>query len=53
MTLVHEIEELYSRQLNQWELARVNYDAVSHINVKKFNFNGREIVTQFNPCRYK
>lgn len=53
MNLVHEIEELYSRQLNQWELARVNYDAVSHINVKKFNFNGREIVAQLNPCRYK
>lgn len=52
MSLIFEIEALYSRQLKVWELARENYDALSHMNVKKFNYNGREIVAQFNPCRY-
>lgn len=52
MKLVKDIENLYSREFKQWELARENYAALSHMNVKKFNYNGREIVAQFNPCRY-
>lgn len=53
MNLVHDIESLYSRELNSWELARNNYAALEHMLVKKFNYKGREIVAQFNPCRYR
>lgn len=53
MNLVRDIENLYSRGLQQWQLARENYASLSHMKIKHFNYNGREIVAQFNPCRHK
>ena len=38
-------------QLDRWELARKNHEALSHIHVRCFNLNGNEIQVQFNPAR--
>ena len=53
MNLNHQIEKLYDRQLSQWPLASQNYADLSKMRIKAFNYNGREIIAQFNPCRYQ
>ncbi len=45
------INELFSEQLNNWELARMNYMGLSKVRTKKLAFDGFEILIQFNPAR--
>lgn len=46
-----DIETLFNQQLNQWELARQNYDAMKNIKTKDIDFDGFKIKVQFNPAR--
>ena len=52
MNLIADIESLYARAFDCWELVRENYTALSHMRLKRLVHNGREHVVQFNPCRY-
>lgn len=45
------INELFSNQLNSWELAGKNYRDLSKVRTKKLVFGGCEILVQFNPGR--
>ena len=38
-------------QLDKWELARRNHEALNNIRVRRFKLDGNEIQVQFNPAR--
>lgn len=46
-----KINELFSEQLTDWELARINYRGLSKVRTKKLAFSGYEVHVQFNPAR--
>lgn len=46
-----KINELFSEQLNSWELARLNYRGLSKVRTRKLSFDGFEVYVQFNPAR--
>jgi len=45
------IDGLFSSQLMDWELAQENYRLLSNVRTKVLNFNGFQILAQFNPGR--
>lgn len=51
MNLPREIESLFKRQLNEWELARTNYAGLHQTRVSKIPFQDFNIMLQFNPKR--
>jgi ATP adenylyltransferase (5'',5''''''-P-1,P-4-tetraphosphate phosphorylase II) len=46
-----QVQNLLQEQMNAWELARNNYEALSQVRVKELNFNKFKIKVQFNPAR--
>ncbi|WP_321519727.1 DUF4922 domain-containing protein [uncultured Bacteroides sp.] len=46
-----QVQNLLQEQMNAWELARNNYEALSQVRVKELNFNKLKIKVQFNPAR--
>jgi hypothetical protein len=46
-----QVQNLLQEQLNEWELARNNYEALKQVKAKELNFNGFKIYVQFNPAR--
>lgn len=51
MNLQQNIISLFDEQMHSWPLAAKNYEALSHIRIKKFNFGAYDIKVQFNPAR--
>lgn len=51
MSLQQDIRQLLAAQKEDWTLARNNFDALNHIEVKIFDFDGYIIKAQFNPTR--
>jgi hypothetical protein len=48
-----KIEDLFSEQLIEWELAKVNYGHLKKVNTRKLDFGDFEIIVQFNPERMR
>lgn len=46
-----EVKRLLQEQLGEWELARLNFDALDKVRNKSFAFDGFDIKVQFNPAR--
>ena len=46
-----QVQNLLQEQMNAWELAKNNYEALSLVRVKELNFNKFKIKVQFNPAR--
>lgn len=46
-----QVAELLQEQLNVWELARNNYEALKQVKVKELVFDDFKIKVQFNPAR--
>lgn len=46
-----EIQHLFSEQLENWEAARLKYEALSGVKVKTFGINGNTYKVQFNSAR--
>lgn len=46
-----KIQHLLKNQLESWETARNNYNALNNIKVKTLSVNGCEFKVQFNPAR--
>ncbi|BEH00108.1 DUF4922 domain-containing protein [Bacteroides sedimenti] len=46
-----QVLELLQNQLNVWEVARNNYDALKQVRVKELVFDQFRILVQFNPAR--
>ena len=51
MELTEQIAQLISQQTKEWELARKNYNALARVEKRSFQFDGFQIVAQFNPGR--
>ena len=47
------VDELFSGQLRDWELARVNYSQLSKVKTREFDLGGFRILVQFNPERMR
>ena len=45
------ISEFFDRQLQVWDTARNNFEALKNVKVKEFNVDGTTIKVQFNPGR--
>lgn len=45
------ISEFFDRQLQVWDTARNNFEALKNVKVKEFNVDGATIKVQFNPGR--
>jgi len=50
-SVASKAKALFLHQTNNWELAKKNYFDLKSIKKKNFNFDGFEIVVQFNPGR--
>jgi len=48
-----KIDDLFSKQLVEWELARVNYHQLEKVKTRKLDFGDFEILVQFNPERMR
>ena len=47
------IDKLFSEQLIEWELAKVNYHHLEKVKTKRLDFGEFEILVQFNPERMR
>jgi hypothetical protein len=47
------VNELFSAQLRDWELARVNYGLLTKVKTRNLDFGGFRILVQFNPERMR
>ncbi len=43
--------DLFSSQLINWELARINYEGLKTVKTKSFSFGDFDVKVQFNPAR--
>ncbi len=50
-TLENRIEQLFSSQMEVWDLARENYADLSLVETHEFDFGDFNIIVQFNPKR--
>ena len=46
-----EAKELLQSQLKEWDLARINFEALNCVKTKEVLFDGFKIRVQFNPAR--
>ena len=51
MTLVQNIEALFAEQIQSWNLAKKNYEALKRVRHRSFSFDGFDVKVQFNPAR--
>lgn len=49
--LLAETQQLFHSQLQEWELARNNFEALKQVRVKEFAFDKFSVKVQFNPAR--
>ncbi|MFH0843040.1 MAG: DUF4922 domain-containing protein [Bacteroidota bacterium] len=53
MVFKEKIDELFTTQLRDWELARVNYAQLERVSTRKIDFGTFEVFIQFNPERIR
>jgi len=46
-----QISDLFFAQLNEWELAGINYRQLERVEIRRMTFPGFEVLVQFNPER--
>ena len=51
MPYSEKVNELFSSQLNEWELARSNYNQLALVKTRNLDFGTFKILVQFNPER--
>ena len=51
MNLQSDIYNLFHRQLQNWELAKNNFEALKNVRKKSFDFDFFKITIYFNPAR--
>ncbi|MCX6302219.1 MAG: DUF4922 domain-containing protein [Bacteroidia bacterium] len=49
----NKINRLFTTQLREWELAKVNYGQLEKVKTKKLDFGNFEVFVQFNPERIR
>ena len=53
MSYSEKIKVLFDEQLQEWELAKINYDQLARINSRSLDFGSYRIELQFNPGRIR
>ena len=53
MLYSEKVNELFSDQIIEWDLARVNYSHLGKVKTRKLNFGSFDILVQFNPERIR
>jgi hypothetical protein len=53
MHYTEKVNNLFSAQLSDWELAKVNYGLLKKVKTKRLDFGSFEILVQFNPERIR
>jgi hypothetical protein len=53
MNYSDEIDSLFTRQLQEWELARINYSLLEKVRTRKLDFGTFKVSVQFNPERMR
>jgi ATP adenylyltransferase/5',5'''-P-1,P-4-tetraphosphate phosphorylase II len=53
MSFSETINDLFEVQLNEWELAGMNYNLLKKVMIRSLNFSGFEIQVQYNPERMR
>ena len=48
-----QINELFSAQLKEWKLARLNYSQLEKVRTRRFSFSTFEVLVQYNPERIR
>jgi hypothetical protein len=48
-----KIDSLFTSQLQEWELARLNYSLLENVRIRKLDFGTFEVSVQFNPERMR
>lgn len=49
--LQEKVKWLLTRQVDQWDLARKNYEALQQVQTRTFEIDGFQVKVQFNPAR--
>ncbi len=44
-----KIDTLFTRQFQEWKLARLNYSQLEKVRIRKLDFGTFEVFVQFNP----
>jgi SpoIID/LytB domain protein len=52
-SLQQDLEALYDKQLQQWQLCRQNYADVAEVEVRTITLDGADYRLQFNPARIR
>src|SRR4030066_1980240 len=47
------INDLFTSQLREWELARLNYSQLEKVRIRNLDFGTFEVFVQFNPGRIR
>jgi len=53
MVFKDKIDELFTTQLRDWEITRVNYAQLEKVRTRKIDFGNFHVLIQFNPERIK
>jgi ATP adenylyltransferase/5',5'''-P-1,P-4-tetraphosphate phosphorylase II len=53
MPYSEKVNELFSSQLHEWELARVNYGQLTRVKTRSLDYGTFKILVQFNPERIR
>jgi hypothetical protein len=53
MIYTNQIDELFSSQFKEWELARINYSQLEKVRTRRVDFGTFEVIVQFNPERIR
>ncbi len=48
-----KINDLFSQQLSEWELAKTNYEQLKSVKTKRIGFGSFDVLVQFNPERIR
>ncbi len=48
-----KVNDLFSTQLSEWELARINYSQLQMVKTRRVDFGDFEVLVQFNPERMR
>lgn len=51
--LTEKVKDLFTQQLSEWELAKINYEQLSRVRTKSVDFGNYEVLVQFNPERIR
>lgn len=51
MNLQQQVNDLFSSQIKEWDLAKNNYRGLQDVQLKSFSFDRFELIVQFNPQR--